>query len=346
MRILVYCAERYADGGAEGEGGDYEEALKKALGPGVELTLAPLESAGRGKAKASQRMSYFDADAADLERILALGAKAAVRGPWGVVDRSGRVADPAQLFHAGASDYLGPALLKKGKPLTVERLDRAAAFSRGADSDADGAGTAGCRGGAPEPGPAFPGWDKLAVETCYPFTFFYAAVADQQGMLARLGDKRMDKLRADFSAFISAWAEERGGKLWIRDAASNLVLFPAFSGSAGAGSGGPENPALCAFRLLLDRLLIGYEHFRLEVPVSFRFAVHSGDAPWRLPGRTGTVVSEHVNFIYHFGMKAVADGTLGVSETAASLIAPSFAELFAEGKPFEGRRVWYSRRIR
>lgn len=330
MRILVYCASEDED--------QCGKLLKRVSGAGIEVDLIALGRPGRGR-KVAPQMVYFDADAAELDRIVELGAKAALRSPWGVIDRNGRISDPAGLFHAGASDYLGPGLLRGTKVLDQGRLTRVAEF-QGEGQSPRTEPLSGCGEGTKAASPRhFPGWNKLKVETCYPFTFCYVAIADQQDLLARLGEKRIDALRDEFSAFIAAWAEELGGRLWIRDATSNLLLFPS-------GEGRRENPAICAFKLLMDRVLLGYERFRLAHPMSFRFAFHVGDAPWRLPGKTGTVVSEHVNFIYHFGMKAVPDGTIGVSETAAELLHPGLRELFLEGKPFEGRRTWYSRRIR
>ncbi len=324
MKFAVYCIDP--------ENAAYRSSVSALAAEDADWLFLSASSAGRTvKTKTAERIVYFDADALAPAKMRELGEKSG--RPWGAIDRTGIVEDPAALFHAGAADYLGPPLCAAGSILTEERARSIGALPQrregaGACADAES-------GAAGREAPPFPGWSKLKAETCYPFVFVFAALGDQKGIGARLGERRLDKLRADFSSLMENWAEESGGLLWIKDAASNLLLFPA------AEERFKTVPGLLKFQL--NRLLVGYEQLRMEHAVSFRFAVHSGEAPWRKPGSTGTVVSEHVNFIYHLGMKAVADGALGVSDNAFPLIPPAFADLFRDGPLFEGRRVKHSK---
>lgn len=327
MRIIVYCADP-ANAKACA-------AAACLFDPGLEVSFLPISGAARSfKTRVEDTVFYLDAQAADLRRLVSLGERiGGAAAPWGVLDRGALVADPAALFHAGAADYLGKAATKG--LVDSGRLARVAAYARrsaGAGEPADCPEEA----AAEEPA-AFPGWERLKSGERYPFRFLYAAVGDQQNLAKRLGDRRMDGLRGNFAAYLAAWAEEKGGKLWIRDSVSNLFIFPAGRSLF--------NPVGDLLRFLLNRPLIGYEVFRMEIPVRYRFALHEGDAPWRPAGSTGTVVSEHVNFIYHLGAKASIDGALSVSETSFADIPAHFADLFSDGSPFEGRRVRYSRRF-
>ena len=168
--------------------------------------------------------------------------------------------------------------------------------------------------------------------------FCYAAIGNQHELMERIGEKRLFKLREDFAGFLGPWAAECGGIVWIRDGSGNLLLFPP------ADEG--INPVLAAFRLLLDRALIGYEVFRLETPLSFRFAFHEGHTMWRKPGSTGNVVSEDVNFIFHLGAKASPDGLIVVTDCAESIVPTCLRDLFASGGDFEGRALLASKRFR
>ncbi|MFA6506070.1 MAG: hypothetical protein WCT14_08225 [Treponemataceae bacterium] len=330
MKITVYCENP--------EDAAYVKAVA-SLTEDAEIALLPAAGCARTlKTKAVGTLVYFDPAVISEEKILEFGSR--TKDPWGVLDRRGVISDPAALFHAGAADYVGPALYKKMPVLTAERMNRVKVL---AEIRARGE-TAACEStniGAPTDKPIFPpfpGWEKLKTETCYPFTFVFAALGQQKELLGHLGEKRLDKLRGDFAQLIDAWAEEQGGKLWIREASSNLVLFPAADEKA--------TPILHLIKLQLNRALIGYENFRIELPIRFRFAVHQGDAPWRRPGSTGTVVSEHINFIYHLGMKAVDDGTIGVSDKAFRLIPEEFADFFKDGPSFEDHGVRHSRMFR
>lgn len=287
--------------------------------------LADSAFARTAKKKAACAFVYFEAGLG-TERVLELAAKLDGMEPsgWGVLDREGECADPAAWFFAGASDYVGPALFKAG--LGADRLENALAYA-GMDEGEDGAEIA-----------AFPGWAALEEGAEVAVRFCYAAIGNQKDLLERIGDKRLDKLREDFAAFLESWSKECGGIVWIRENSGCLVLFPPFDEGM--------NPVLAAFRLLLDRALIGYEVFKLEVPLTFRFAFHAGRTMWRKPGATGSVVSEDVNFVFHLGTKAAGDGYILASAEAEGAIHDSLRDLFSPSGDFEGRALHASRKFK
>jgi hypothetical protein len=269
---------------------------------------------------------YFDA-ALGPDRVRELASK--LDGiedcGWGVLDREGASTDPAAWFFAGACDYVGPSLFKSG--LGPERLDEALAY---AGLSEDGSPSSG--------GDSFPGWSALEEGSELRVRFCYAAVGNQKSLLERIGEKRLDKLREDFAAFLESWAKESCGIVWIRETAGCLLLFPPRDEGM--------NPVLAAFRLLLDRALIGYEVFKLEVPLSFRFAFHAGRTMWQRPGATGRIVSEDVNFVFHLGTKAAGDGYILASSDAEDAIPASLRDLFTAAGDFEGHNLLASKAFR
>ncbi|MDP3177981.1 MAG: hypothetical protein Q8M76_08760 [Spirochaetaceae bacterium] len=318
MRIVVYA----------------EEAAIAAVGAalsvprGLELEILPSSGFSRGhRRKGAGALVYFDADSLGREKAREMGRRlSSLEGfAWGILDRSGGCADPAAWFFEGASDYLGPALLRNG--LGDARLTAAADYGALATECGDRDQEA-----------AFPGWSALEEGSETRVRFCYAALGDQRGLLERIGEKRLFKLREDFAAFLEPWAKECGGLAWIRETSGSLVLFPP------ADEG--MNPVLAAFRLLLDRALIGYEVFRLEIPLTFRFAFHEGRTMWRPPGSTGTLVSEDVNFVFHLGMKAAGDGAIVASSDCTRFIPPFLGDLFSPAGDFEGKSILASRRFR
>jgi hypothetical protein len=289
-------------------------------------TIADTAFSRTGKKKAQGSLVYFDA-ALGEERILELAAKLkdVEACAWGVVDRAGESPDPALYFFAGASDYVGARLFKAG--LDAARLNEALAHAGLAAVKGAGIGAE-----------AFPGWAELAEGAEVPVRFCYAAVGNQKGLLERIGEKRLDRLREDFAAFLESWSKEYGGIVWIRETAGCLLLFPPRDEGM--------NPLLAAFRLLLDRALVGYEVFKLEVPLTFRFAFHEGRTTWRKPGATGSIVSEDVNFAFHLGTKAAGDGFILVSAEAGRAIPDYLGDLFSPSGDFEGRSLFASRRFK
>jgi hypothetical protein len=242
-----------------------------------------------------------------------------------VIDRAGESSDPAIYFRAGASDYVGEKLFKAG--LTAARLEEALAFAGFEIGE-----------GGPEESEEFPGWTKLKEGADLPVRFCYAAIGNQRGLFERIGEKRLGKLRDDFAAFLESWSKECGGILWIRDNSGCLLLFPP------ADEG--MNPVLAAFRLLLDRALLGYEVFKLEVPLTLRFAFHKGHTMWRKPGATGEIVSEDINFVFHLGTKAAGDGYILASTEVEKSIPECLADLFSPAGDFEGRSLVASKRFK
>jgi hypothetical protein len=325
VRIVVYSSEL--------EDKRLVSLLERALPPSFDLEVLPITAFSRGyRKKLPGAFVYIDASGLGNGRLIEMGSKISeVEGcAWGVLDRGGEIPDPASLFFAGAKDYLGPPLLKggstQGRQLNAARLGAALEFARLGQNK------------AARPELPFPGWEGLPENTEIAVRFCYAAVAPQQELLERIGEKRLNKLREDFAAFLGPWSKECNGIVWIKEPAGSLVLFPPRDEGM--------NPVLAAFRLLLDRALVGYEVFRLEAPLSFRFAFHAGRTMWRRPGATGTIVSEDVNFVFHLGVKLAGDGLITLSTEAERSIPPYLRDLFAASGDFEGRSLLALKRFR
>jgi hypothetical protein len=321
VRVLI-CA-------SEGEEKRLAAFALRSLDSCDSVEIVPAAAFARSaKKKAAGSFVYFDS-AVGEGRVLELAARleGIERCAWGIIDRAGEASDPAAYFFAGASDYVGPTLFKAG--FGPGRLDEVLAYSGLAEGQVEEESV------EPE---AFPGWAALEEGADAKVRFCYAAVGDQRSLLERIGEKRLDKLREDFAAFLESWSKECGGLVWIRETAGCLLLFPPQDEGM--------NPVLAAFRLLLDRAIVGYEVFKLEVPLTFRFAFHEGRTMWRKPGATGGVISEDVNFAFHLGTKAAGDGYLLASSEASTAIPPCLADLFSPAGDFEGRSLLASRRFK
>jgi len=327
VRILVYAADP-----ADRKLAQFFRQ-SQASDPSLELEFLPLAGFARSwRKRAPRAFVYIDVDAdLDPARLADIASKlaSAEACSWGFLDRAGKMEDPAAFFFEGAKDYVGPRLFRAG--LSPERLGRLMAFA-GAKACPDEADDAEA---AARP---FRGWSALALGDEIRVRFCYAAVGNQRELLERIGEKRLNKLKEDFAAFLETRAKDCGGISWIREKSGNLLLFPPRDEGM--------NPILAAFRLLLDRALIGYEVFRLETPLTFRFAFHAGTTMWRPPGSTGTVVSDDVNFIFHMGVKAAEDGGITVSAEAERCLPACLRDLFSPAGDFEGRALLASRRFR
>ncbi|NLJ47885.1 MAG: hypothetical protein GX430_15160 [Treponema sp.] len=317
MRILVFSEEPARE----------ESALRAAFPADASLEILPL----RGLKRTMQKPSTADMVYLNVRGIGEAGMckhapvlASAGKLLWGILDPEAELADPARAFFLGAKDYLGPGALRSG--FSGQRLAQIRGFA-GMELPKP-----------PEPAKRFPGWDRIPEGSELAVRFCYVSVGDPEGLRERIGEKRLRKLREDFAEFMASWAAECGGIAWMRDPEGTLLLFPERDEGT--------SPVLAAFRMILDRALIGYEVFRLEVPLTFRFSFHAGKTVWRRPGSTGTIVSGDVNFIFHLGAKYCSDGRITLSEETESSIPAPIRDLFLPAGDFEGRRILASRRFR
>lgn len=289
-------------------------------------------------------ITYVDFSGLDDEarrKALATIRRRCAGEAWGVIDPEGTLGDPAMIFFSGASDYLGPAACREGIDKARLRAVQAFAHARripAADSDGPVVqnGNPGCQ---EIPRAPFCGWKSILPGTVYPFFFLYVSVSAQLNLKTRLGESGYINFRDRLRALCQQSFSEADPLLWMETDASALYLIP------------PQAPNVSAvteacLRMLLGAPLLGYERLYLPFPITFSFALHSGSTEFAPPGKTGTIVSDAVNFIYHLGAKHAGPGRLTVSEEAARLaIAPRFEDLFMPTGAFEGRAILHSRRF-
>jgi hypothetical protein len=99
-------------------------------------------------------------------------------------------------------------------------------------------------------------------------------------------------------------------------------------------------------RLLLSAPLIAIETLGLSIPVNFVFSLHYGQVSYKPPGKTGTVVSDAVNFIFHLGAKKAEPGRLTIpGELPDGTVPKTLEDCFVSAGEYEGRRIWHTRKI-
>ncbi|HCM26141.1 MAG TPA: hypothetical protein DIC34_06270 [Treponema sp.] len=273
--------------------------------------------------------------AAFRKQLNRLRAKCAAM-PWGVIDPEGSVEDPAALFHEGASDYLGPGVLD-ADCLDTARFKRLRDYSNRTGSSAAETARPGPTAPA-EQAEAFPGWRKLKAGETRSFHFLYAGPTDAAALKTKIGERRYSALRERLKNQLSQVFSPADAIVWMQTDSYFLFLLPPEEAHA-------RLIVEACVRLLLNLPLLSAQHFGLETPLQLVFALHRGTTPFQVPGSTGTVVSEDVNFIHHLGMKKAEAGSLSVSADAASALPPLFTDLFVDAGSFEGKNLLRSRRF-
>ncbi|MDR2210721.1 MAG: hypothetical protein LBO65_04535 [Spirochaetaceae bacterium] len=301
---------------------------------------------GLSKHKAQQGdISYLDISglaAADAKKTVTQLKRRCKDTPWGIIDPKGSCKDPAMWFFAGASDYLGPGALTE---ITPERFKTAALWRQGPQEDAPPgksgaeAGPVLPKNGIKLPGGKIPGWKEIPAGKTMPFYLLYCSLQGKNSLNTRFGEEAYTQLHKRLLAYLSQSFQKAEGLIWMDSGKDCLLLIPPKAKNA-------EAAVTACIRLLLSVPLVTIETLGLKVPVHFVFSLHYGSVKYSPPGKTGTVVSDAVNFIFHLGTKKAEPGRLTISdEIPDNTIPKALGEWFVPAGEYEGRRIWHTKRF-
>jgi hypothetical protein len=107
-----------------------------------------------------------------------------------------------------------------------------------------------------------------------------------------------------------------------------------------------EAAVLSCIRMLISAPLIAIEVLGLTMPANLVFALHYGSISYKPPGKTGTVVSDAVNYVFHLGSKKAEPGRLIISgELPDGTVPKEFEDFFISAGEFEGRKIWHTKKF-
>jgi hypothetical protein len=97
-------------------------------------------------------------------------------------------------------------------------------------------------------------------------------------------------------------------------------------------------------KMILNSRLISIEDIGLSIEVDFTFALHYGETIYQAPGKTGRVISETINYIFHLGTKKAEPGRLTISsDVPDEVIAPGLKDIFCTAGTFENIPIRHSK---
>lgn len=250
-----------------------------------------------------------------------------------VLDPQGQVPDPAALFHLGAVDYAGPALLREG--LSSSRLRRVLAHAAGRSVPQPWAGAAAAvRSGPGAVGPeerTEGGWQGIAAGREYPFFIMFIELDGREEMEKLYDRHNLALACAFFQRLVSQAVAPYDGQVWIWSQFGGLVLFPLGEQ--------PGRCIECGFRLVLFRELHDTDGSFFRGPISFRVVLHVGRLVYRMEDK-GQVVSDPLNTIFHLGQDFAEAGQCYLTEEALSFIHPGLRDLIVPAGRYEERNIF------
>jgi hypothetical protein len=260
---------------------------------------------------------------------------------WGIIDPKGTVEDPASFFFDGAFDYIGSGLIKKG--LNKKRFAAALSWFEEKKPAANESKTGNITDDANNrkiqklPGGKFEGWKSIRAGTTGFFFFLFVSFSGKTNLRSKLGESVYNTVKKQLREIMQQNLFEADALLWMETEENSLFLVPP---RAANGQAVIE----AALRMVLNSQLISIEDLNLSIPVDFTFALHYGQTTYQAPGKTGAVVSDSVNFIFHLGTKRAQAGRLTLSgDVPEEVIPDGFNDFFRSNGMYEGISVNHSR---
>lgn len=234
---------------------------------------------------------------------------------YGIVDPNGIIPDPADLFHGGASDYIGPHMT--GQKIPTARFLQAAEFYPVEDEEVSRDGDL--------------SWADIREGEEYPFFFLYAEIDLVPEWKSKSGSGLISGVLKTFENHLCRVFAPLGGQLWMRNEYGALFLFPFSEGAS-------DIIPVC-MRLILNRVLISTEVYSYGQLLPYHFALDRGTTVYRRKDETGTLISDSVNFIFHLGQQHTPEGHFVLSDRVVDHIPEGLEECFIPHGEYHGREL-------
>ena len=237
---------------------------------------------------------------------------------YGIIDPQGEITDVASLFHSGASDYIGKKM--KDTLLAPSRIEDALFFYRNPDTDEERSVFADHT------------WEEIRPGNEYPFIMMFIEIDILPQWKTKSDRNLIVKVMNSFYSHVANVFSPLQGKLWIKTDYGGLFLFPR----------NKTNMKIIeeSVRLIINRVLISSEIYDYGTLMTYRISIDSGLTEYQPTGKTGTLISESINYIFHLGQRFTPKGNLIITQELMDIVPEGLKDFFIEEAEFQGRKVF------
>ena len=250
------------------------------------------------------------------------------RFDFGILDPKNLIDDPADLFHYGASDYIGKSMM------SVEakhgRIKNAVKFYS-VESAEDDFSEVTEREKIPTMLSGH-NWDNIKVGNEYTFSMLYIEIDILSEWLNKSGTAHIEEVMDSFYSHLHRIITPLNGRVWMKTDFGGLVLFP-YDGSC--------TPIIIeCIKLIMNRIIISAEEYSYSTILTYRMAMDIGNTKYLTTGNTGNIISDSVNFIFHFGKQYAEPGNFYLTGRVKEDIPPGLLDKFYPGDRFQERNIY------
>ena len=250
------------------------------------------------------------------------------RFDFGIIDPKNCISDPAELFYKGASDYLGKDALKQ--EAKINRIKKTINFYSIESAE-----------GEELPTPVFEdmptmlsghNWDNIKVGSEYTFCMLYIEIDILPEWAAKSGKAHIEEVMEFFYSHLNKIITPINGRLWMKTDYGGLVLFP-YDGSC-------TSIIIECIKLVMNRIIFSAEEYTYSAILSYRMSLDIGNTKYLTSGNTGNIISDSVNFIFHFGKQYASTGNFYLTGRVREDIPPGLMDKFSPSERFQNRTIY------
>ncbi len=250
------------------------------------------------------------------------------RFDFGIIDPKNTITDPAVLFYQGASDYIGKSsITTEVKP---GRIKNAINFYSIETVEED----------LPE-APVFKdmptmlsghNWDNIKVGSEYTFCMLHIEIDILPEWASKSGKAHFEEVMQFFYHHLNRILKPLNGRLWMKTDYGGLVLFP-YDGFC--------TPVIIeCIKLVMNRIIFSAEDYSYNTILTYKLAMDIGNTKYLTSGNTGNIISDSVNFIFHFGKQYAEKGNFYLTGRVHEDIPPGLMDIFCPADRFQDRSIY------
>ncbi|MCK5671883.1 MAG: hypothetical protein KAH95_00825 [Spirochaetales bacterium] len=250
------------------------------------------------------------------------------RFDFGIIDPKNNISDPATLFYQGASDYIGKTtIIDEVKP---GRIKNAVNFYSIESVEEILSET-----------PVFQdmptmlsghNWDKIQVGNEYTFCMLHIEIDILPEWAIKSGKAHIEDVMNSFYHHLNKILTPLNGRMWMKTDFGGLVLFP-YDGSC--------TPIIIeCIKLVMNRTIFSAEEYTYNTFLTYKLAMDIGNTKYLTSGNTGNIISDSVNFIFHFGKQYAEKNNFYLTGRIHEDIPPGLMDIFCPVDRFHDRSIY------